>query len=475
MRRRLLLTYMSLTAVILLTLEVPLALSHSLNTYRQLATTRAWEARELAREATPVLVGRERAAAFEKRLRSYESNRQTTVLLIASRGRVTAASRPDTHSTATALHLPLSQALRGRSTRSYLGDSLRPGKVIIAEPVRHGDKVVGALGTVASDAVAQRDVDRHTLLLIGIGVLALIAVALASVPLSRWLLRPIRRFDDTVHAIIDGAYDVRVRGGGGPPEMDGLADAFNRMADHLVSSLRDQQAMVADASHQMRAPLTALRLRLELLESGVRPEAGKQLHQAVAETERLCAMLDQLLWLARAEGREQPVAPVDVAEAVATRVAVWEQDAARRRIRLLTLGTSGTVSACVPGHLEQILDVLIDNALQVSDADTSITIRHMVVRGYAHIHVTDEGPGMSAEECRLALRRFWRGGQSHDREGSGLGLAIADALAKANGGSLRLLPRDPHGVEARVRMPLHPQAARATGSPVPLSSRATGH
>ncbi|MFF6785554.1 ATP-binding protein [Streptomyces sp. NPDC012510] len=476
MRRKLLLTYLTLTAVILLMLEVPLALSYSMSAYHQLVMIRAGEARELAVEATAVLEDRASTTAFEERLRRYGSNHQTTVVLVDTKGRVAAASRTDIDAPATVLRSPLAKALRGKSVEPSrdLGHSVRPDEVVVAEPVRHGEKVIGALGSVASSAAVQRDVERHTLVLIAAGALALTAVGLASVPLSRWLLRPIREFDNTVHAIVDGAYDVRVRCGGGPPEMQGLADAFNRMADHLVTLLETQRAFVADASHQMRNPLTALRLRVETLESGVLPEARKRLQQAVAEIERLSTLLDQLLRLARAEGRDQSVEPTDVAEVIATRVAAWEQAAARKRITLLAPGTDRTVTACVPGHLEQILDVLIDNALHVSDVDTSITIRHEVAGAYAQIQVIDEGPGMSAEDCRRALDRFWRGGQSAGHEGSGLGLAIADTLAKANGGSLRLLPTTPRGIEARVEMPLCPRAAQATENPVrmPVCPRA---
>lgn len=216
----------------------------------------------------------------------------------------------------------------------------------------------------------------------------------------------------------------------------------------------------------MRNPLTALRLRVETLEPGVRPGSRKQLQQAVEEIERLSALLDQLLRLARAEGRDQSVEPVNVAEAIATRVDAWEQAAARKRVTLLAPDPDGTVSACVPGHLEQILDVLIDNAIHVSEPDGSITIRHGAAGAYAQIQVIDEGPGMSAEDCRRALDRFWRGSNSAKREGSGLGLAIADTLAKANGGSLRLLPATPRGIEARVEMPLCPRTAPAAESRV---------
>ncbi|HEX8347896.1 MAG TPA: HAMP domain-containing sensor histidine kinase [Actinoplanes sp.] len=468
MQKKLLLTYLTLTAVILLMLEVPLALSYSLNAYHELANTRARDTRELAVEARVVLDDGAMVPAFEERLRRFEANRQTTVILVDLKGRVAAASHNDVDGTAAALHSSLAQALQGKSAgpSKHARHALWPGDVVIAEPVLDGDEVIGALGAVASGEAVQRDVTGRALLLLGAAVLALAAVALASVPLSRWLLRPIRQFDHTVRAILDGAYDVRVRCGGGPPEMQGLADGFNRMADHLVTLLETQRAFVADASHQMRNPLTALRLRVETLENGVRPQSRRQLQQAVAEIERLSLMLDQLLRLARAEGRDQSVAPVNVAEIIASRVDAWEQAAASKRVNLFAPDPDGIVSACVPGHLEQILDVLIDNAIHASDPDTSITVRHRAAGAYAQIQVIDEGPGMSADDCQRALSRFWRGSNSAKREGSGLGLAIADTLAKANGGSLRLLPTRPRGTEARVELPLCPRTAVAAQAPV---------
>jgi signal transduction histidine kinase len=467
-RRKLLLTYLTLTSVVLLMLEIPLALGHSLNAYHQLASARAREARVLAVHARDVLTDGAAAASFEERLRRYAESHRTEVVVVDVRGRVAAASHTDVDGVAAVLRSPLAQALRGEfpGPSRLGGHALRPGDALIAEPVLQGDEVIGAVGSVASGTAVERDLDQHILLLLGAAVLALTAVGVASVPLSRWLLRPIRQFDDTVHSILDGAYDVRVRCEGGPPEMRGLAGGFNRMADHLVTLLETQRAFVADASHQMRNPLTALRLRVETLEPAVRPESRKQLHQAVKEIERLSSLLDQLLRLARAEGRDQSVEPVNVAEVVAARVDAWEQAAARKRVTLLAPDPDGTVAACVPGHLEQILDVLIDNAIHASGAGGSITIRHRAAGAHARIQVIDEGPGMSAEDCRRALDRFWRGDNSAKRDGSGLGLAIAATLAKANGGSLRLLPATPHGIEARVEMPLCPRTAPAAESRV---------
>ncbi|MEV0899963.1 HAMP domain-containing sensor histidine kinase [Actinoplanes sp. NPDC049802] len=460
MRKRLLLTYLTLTAVILLMLEIPLAVGYARNAYHRAAGAQERDTLELAAPAAAVLAGRSPVAAFEDRLRRTGA----VAVLVGADGSVITSSAAG----ATALRPALADALRGRATgpSPLLREALWPERIVIAVPVLDGGAVIGALGTVASGEVVRAEVAGRTVVLIGVAILALTAVGLAGVPLSRWLLRPIRQVDHTVRSLLDGTYDARVRCVDGPPEIRGLADGVNRMADHLVTLLDTQRDFVADASHQMRNPLTALRLRVETLEAGVRPESRRQLQQAVAEIERLSLLLDQLLRLARAEGRDQSAAPLDVASVVTARVDAWEQAAASRRVTLFAPDPGGTVAACVPGHLEQILDVLIDNAIHASDAGTSITVRHRAIGRYARIQVIDEGPGMSAEDCQRALGRFWRGGDSAKRDGSGLGLAIANALAKANSGSLRLLPSTPRGTEARVEIPLRALPTGSTGTRV---------
>ncbi|WP_406864436.1 HAMP domain-containing sensor histidine kinase [Streptomyces sp. HUAS MG47] len=470
MRKKLLLTYLSLTVVILLMLEIPLALSYSLNAYHHLATMRTRDGEDLAKEAARVSEGEITARQFEERIRTFDRQHQTVVVLIDPSGRVAAASRTDVTAAAAALDSAMAAALRGKSTRPerYSSYTLYPGEVVVAEPVTRGEKVVAALGLVASTAAIQDAIDSHTLVLLAVAVLALTAVALAGVPLTRWLLRPIRQLEKTAQAITEGAYEERVRCAQGPPEIRGMAEVFNRMADRLVTLLETQRAFVADASHQMRNPLTALRLRVESLESGVRPEAGKQLQQAIAEVERLSTLLDQLLRLARAEGPGQAVAPVEVRTVVAGRLLAWEEAASRKGVRLLAPDTEGPVSASVPGHLEQILDVLIDNALHVSGPGTVIEIRHEIEGRRARIRVIDQGPGMSEEDCGRALDRFWRGEEAARREGSGLGLAIAGTLAQVNNGSLRLLPVSPHGIEGTVTLPLCPRSRHGAGDPAAL-------
>ncbi|MFF8288545.1 sensor histidine kinase [Streptomyces sp. NPDC016309] len=456
MQIRLMFTYLSLTALILLVLGVPLALSYSMNEYHHLEMVRHQAVEDFAKDAATVLTG-ESPDDLEDRIRAYDRRYDTAIVVVDHKGRTVLTSRAPAGEVTGALGPRLPRAVRGIPTgiSNDRRTTLRPDPVLYAEPAYRGEMVVGAVGAVVSTTSLRDDIVHRLLLLLAVGALALTAVALAGIPLSRWLLRPIERLDRTAQAIADGAYDIRARCTQGPPEIRRLFQAFDRMADRLITLLNAQRAFAADASHQMRNPLTALRLRVEALEPWIRPEGARQLEQAVAEAERLSAILDQMLRLARAQGPDQPKERTDVATVVAERITAWSEAAARKGVELVASGDGPAVCASVPGHLEQILDVLIDNALHVSEEGQRVLVRYGTGGGSVRIRVRDEGPGMTPDECRRALDRFWRGSNSADREGSGLGLAIANALTEANRGSLRLVPAAPpaRGVDARVTLP----------------------
>ena len=163
----------------------------------------------------------------------------------------------------------------------------------------------------------------------------------------------------------------------------------------------------------------------------------------------------------------------------------------RREQRIgLDLDVSGARSVAaqlVPGHLEQILDNLIDNALDVSPPDSTVTLRSARVGGFVEIHVIDEGPGMTEQERRDAFAPFWQSATGGRAGSSGLGLAIAQQLARASQGSLRLDPSPRGGIDAVVRFRTDedvkdrvssPAAARTPRGPPPdgevRSGRARG-
>ena len=295
------------------------------------------------------------------------------------------------------------------------------------------------------------------LLLFGIGAL-LLAGVLGAV-LASSLTGPLAGIEAAVIAIGAGDLARRAPPTRGPTELATLADSVNDMADRLEELLLVQRAFVADASHQLRTPLTALRLRLENLELEPEPgdEATPDLTAAIAEADRLSRVVDGLLALARAEGTRPVREPVDVRAVVRERAEAWRPLAEERGITLLeppaTTGSSLSAAealAC-PGHLKQVLDNLLANALDATPPGGTVQLRVHRVGHDVELHVIDTGRGMSAAERARAFDRFWRP-EGAESEGTGLGLAIVDQLMRASGGAVELLEAESGGTAAVVRL-----------------------
>ena len=229
-----------------------------------------------------------------------------------------------------------------------------------------------------------------------------------------------------------------------------MAGAFNDMADRVTKLLEIQRATTAEVSHQLRTPLAALRLRLELLGTEVREDQADEVTTIVAETNRLARLVDGLLTVARAEATPATPVATDLAAVIATRVAAWEPVADERNVSLAS-GTGAVRALATAGHIEQVLDNLIDNALDAVRPGGQITVSVRARDGRAILTVADNGPGMSGEEMAHAFDRFVtdRAGNG----GTGLGLAVVDRLVAADGGSIDLFQSPGGGLTVEVSLP----------------------
>jgi signal transduction histidine kinase len=294
------------------------------------------------------------------------------------------------------------------------------------------------------------------LLAVGLGVVV-------ALPVTRWILRPVRRLDEgtgrVTSAVLAGRPAEPVSDGFGPPELRRLTVSFDRMAESVTQALNTQRAFVADASHQLRNPLTALRLRLSNLDGHVDGEAAEQHIAAMEEAERLSGVLDGLLALARAErdagvDRESDV-PVD--PAVDDRLDAWRPLAEHTGLRLLRGGVRGLRVRIAPGGIETVLDALLDNAVKFTPPGGSVTVTARPVRGSdpprVEIAVLDTGPGMAPAELERATDRFWRAPDQSNVEGSGLGLAIAARTVELAGGTLALELPPTGGLKVAAHLP----------------------
>jgi signal transduction histidine kinase len=286
----------------------------------------------------------------------------------------------------------------------------------------------------------------------GVSGLAALAVFVAvAIALARWMLRPIAELDDTAQRVAHGALDARVPADLGPPELRRMARSFNAMADNVLDALEAQRAFVAQASHQLRNPLTSLRIRVDNLADHVDPTGHEEHRFTLEEVDRLAMILDSLLALARAERGEHSRGEVDAARIAEVRVAAWQPLAEQRGISLIRTGAASAPTLAVVTAVDQALDALIDNALKFAGPGAHVTVSVEAHDSTVDIHVVDDGPGLSDEERRRATERFWRAADRQNVDGSGLGLPIAAVLVEASGGTLRLLPALPRGLDACLR------------------------
>ncbi|GAA2147827.1 HAMP domain-containing sensor histidine kinase [Kitasatospora kazusensis] len=323
----------------------------------------------------------------------------------------------------------------------------------VAAPVtRDGDVVAVVLTESPTGPLRSRVL--HRLLLLGGGEsLAMIAAILLAMRLTGWVLRPVQTLDRATHDISTGRMNARVAASVGPPELRRLARSFNDMADSVLLAMDQQRAFVADASHQLRNPLAALLLRVELLGMELPEGHDEELVGVREEGLRLARVLDDLLGLATAEHARPEPERVDLTALVLSRIDAWRPVAEQRRIRLDWDGPALAVGLADPIGFGSALDAVIDNALKFTPAGEQVRLGIESGKREITVTVSDAGPGLTEEELARVGDRFWRSARHQNVDGSGLGLSIARTLLLAGGGSLGFAPVEPTGLAVRLTVP----------------------
>lgn len=325
------------------------------------------------------------------------------------------------------------------------------GRLVVASPVVRDGDVVAVVFTDSPTSQLRSRVLRGWLLIIAGESAAMLVAVGAAIRLTGWVLRPVRVLDAATHDIATGRMKSRVAAAGGPPELRRLAGSFNEMADNVEQVLEQQRAFVADASHQLRNPLAALLLRIELLALEL-PEGNEEIASVRTEGKRLAQVLDDLLDLALAEHAAADLQLTDIGELAAERVAAWRPLAEEKGIRLIE--HRAAVTAWVdPIALSSALDAVIDNALKFTPAGEEVTVTVASNGERSTIVITDCGPGLTDEELTRVGDRFWRSGRHQNVKGSGLGLSISRALLSAGGGRIAYAHHDPRGLVVTVSVP----------------------
>lgn len=325
------------------------------------------------------------------------------------------------------------------------------GRLVVASPVIRDGDVVAVVVTDSPTGAMRAKTLRGWLILAAGEVAAMLLAVGAALRLTGWILRPVRVLDATTHDIATGRLKSRVAAAGGPPELRRLGRSFNEMADNVEDVLEQQRAFVADASHQLRNPLAALLLRIEVLSYEL-PEGNEEIASVRAEGKRLARVLDDLLDLALAEHAAADLQLTDIGELAAERVEAWRLAADERGVRLVARCPAVTGWAD-PVALSSALDAVVDNALKFTPEGERVTVTVRASGESTAIEVADGGPGLRDEELARIGDRFWRSGRHQNVKGSGLGLSISRALLTAGGGSIAYDHHEPGGLKVTLRVP----------------------
>jgi signal transduction histidine kinase len=440
-RARLLVIVLVLVGALAVGLGVPLAVSDARARQLQLFANRLTDTISFASLAgRPIAEGN--LAGLQPELARYDTVYGVAVLVLDRDKRLLTASRAAPPALDQSGWERVEKALVNRRSEVYpllMPWDERP--VVLAEPVLVDERILGAVVTISSTDALRAAELRSWSLVAGVGLLALVLGVIVALPIVRWILRPVRRLDEgtgrVAAAVLAGAAPDPVADGSGPSELRRLSESFDRMAETVTQAYAAQRAFVADASHQLRNPLTALRLRLSNLDGHVDAAGVEDQVAALEEAQRLTTLLDGLLALARAE-RTLPLTAVDIDGEVAERIEAWGPLAVHSGLQLVREGTGGLKAMASARAVEVVLDALLDNAIKFAPPGGTITVSTAATATEVEVAVRDSGPGLAPDELDRATGRFWRSPAQANVEGSGLGLAIAARTVELGGGSLRL-------------------------------------
>ena len=345
----------------------------------------------------------------------------------------------------------LASAEIARATRGALLIERHEHARLFAIPVGRGAAIV-----VVGVSLAQYEGALETLgaaLLVG-GPLALLVASLAAYGFAVAAMRPVESMRRRAAVISSGDVGARLPLPESIDEIYRLGSTLNEMLARLEEGFAHERAFVADASHELRMPLTVLKAELEvaLSEHPASSAMRDVLVSAAEETDRVIALAEDLLVLAGADRSRLSLELRAVSLAgVLDQVRDSYSQAAARAQRSLVVDADGTRLHADPARLQQALANLVDNALRHGAGAIALTARTAV--GTVEIHVTDQGPGFPADFVTVAFERFTRADRARGRGGSGLGLAIVEAIARAHGGEAHAANRPGGGADVWLTLP----------------------
>ena len=455
MRKRLILSMVGLVLAVLLAHDIPLARHLSQIERDRTVTSIERDAFTYGAKLSPILGTN--TADMQTQVREimdeYSLLSDGTIVVVDAKGYLLASNDPTVTIGADYVSRPeIATALLGDATSgTRMSNSIGGELAYVAVPIFSGPNVVGVLRITYPQSVLDADVNSR---LRGVLMSALFSVLMAivvAIIFARGVARPLLKLREATDELAKGNLSIYAEEEG-PKETRQLARSFNAMALRLGGLIERQRAFAGDASHQLRTPLTSLRLRLEQASDQVEFSpviAHEHIDAALAETDRLGKLVEQLLHLARSEGAMLEKERINISEVIENKASEWHYLADERNIAITTEVKPWIFAQCNSLALTEIIDNYMDNALEVSPDGSTISILANDVGTQLEIIVRDEGRGLTDEQRLRAFDRFWRNSlDSNRRQGSGLGLAIVAQLAQAGGLAVELRESPKGGVDA---------------------------
>jgi signal transduction histidine kinase len=297
------------------------------------------------------------------------------------------------------------------------------GMLDVTVPLLDRERVAGAVLAARSDASARERTDDAWLVVSLVAIGIILAAILAAVILGRRLALPLERLATAARRLGEGDFSARA-----PrariAEIDAVGGAFDRTAERLDELVQRERSFSADASHQLRTPLAALRLELEAME--LRESGHRELPASLAQVDRLQSTIDTLLNVAR--DRSRATSTIELDPLLDDLENHWRGAFADHGRPLRVAGARSGVVHATPGIVREVLDVVLANAL--THGRGQVTINARAADGWAFLDVTDEGPGFDDPDGAFDRRPT--------SAGHGIGLALARSLAHADGGRLTI-------------------------------------
>jgi signal transduction histidine kinase len=434
-------------------LAIPLAINLSARVTAEVRTQAQAQADLVAATARDLLGARQRQE-LQRLAQTAAASVRGRILIVDAKGAVLVDSAGPAEVGSSYESRPeIQAALKGRQVQVQRA-SRTLGQEILATavPIVRNGRPAGAVRVTQSIAAVHSAVRRAEFGLILIGLIVLALGLLAGAVIAGQVARPLRRLEQVARRVAQGDMTARAQLEGSA-EQQSLASSFNEMTGRIERLIGAQRQFVADASHQLRTPLTGLRLRLEGARANApAPEVADDLDAAVAEVDRLAQTVEELLVLSRGGERQVTGVAMDLDELARSSARRWRTAAEQHGLtiaRSSNEGSRGRVWAA-QADVERALDCLLENALNYSARGSTVE----VVSAPGRIEVRDRGPGIDADERETVFERFHRGRAGlAGPPGTGLGLSIARELARGWGGNVTLQSRMGGGCVATLLLP----------------------